>query len=288
MSRPLLVRTRDELDAGLRTHVATRARIALVPTMGALHAGHVALLRRARREAQVVVASVFVNPAQFAPGEDFASYPRSLEADMDVLAHERADVVFVPEVDTVYPEGADAGVSVHPGDLGAVLEGAARPTHFRGVLTVVAKLFGLVRPDVAVFGEKDYQQLVLVRRMARDLCLPVRVLGEPTVREPDGLAVSSRNANLGDEQRHTAPALARALAAGIEATHGGAAAAEATKAAEAFLAPVAGLDTDYVAITDPELGPAPASGPARLLLAARLGGTRLIDNAELVLGTEHG
>lgn len=287
-AEPAVARTGAELDAALAPHRAAGSRIALVPTMGALHAGHVALLRRARREASVVVASVFVNPTQFGPGEDFDSYPRNLGADLAVLAREGTDLVFVPQVDTVYPEGAGGGVSVDPGDLGAVLEGAVRPTHFRGVLTVVAKLLGLVRPYLAVFGAKDYQQLVLVRRMVRDLCLPVRVLGEPTVREPDGLAVSSRNAYLDADQRRTAPVLSHALAAGIERARAGGSAAQVTKAAEAVLVPVAGVGIDYVALTDPELGPPPPAGPARLLLAARLGGTRLIDNAELLLGPELG
>ncbi len=281
--RPQLTRTQLDLDSALSAHRAMRRRVALVPTMGALHAGHEALLRRAREEAAVVVASVFVNPTQFGPGEDLQRYPRTLAADVAVTAQHGVDAVFVPEVHEVYPEGPGAGVTVDPGPLGGELEGAVRPTHFRGVLTVVAKLFGLVRPDVAVFGEKDYQQLVLVRRLARDLCLPVRVVGEPIVRESDGLALSSRNAYLDAEERRTARALSAALRQGC--ARAGAGAESVGAAAAQLLAETPGLTTDYVRVTDPELGPAPAAGPARLLVAARVGGTRLIDNTALVLGT---
>src|SRR4051794_25488724 len=174
--------------------------VALVPTMGALHEGHRALVRAARERAGSVVVSVFVNPTQFAPGEDFDRYPRTWDADLAALAEEGADIVFHPPVDEVYPPGA-VGVTVDPGPLGSVLEGAVRPGHFTGVLTVVAKLFGLVRPDLALFGEKDYQQLTLIRAMARELALGVEVVGVPTVREEDGLALSSRNQYLAREQR---------------------------------------------------------------------------------------
>src|SRR3712207_2857735 len=184
--------------------------------MGALHEGHRALVRAARQRAASVVVSVFVNPTQFGPGEDFARYPRTWDDDLAALAEEDADLVFHPGVDEVYPPGS-LGVTVHPGPLGEVLEGAVRPGHFAGVLTVVAKLFGLVRPDVALFGEKDYQQLTLIRAMARELALGVEVVGVPTVREDDGLALSSRNRYLDPAERAAALTLSAALRAGADA-----------------------------------------------------------------------
>lgn len=279
--RPSIARTRLDLDSALAAHRALRSRVALVPTMGALHTGHEALLRRAAEEAPIVVASVFVNPTQFGPDEDFDRYPRTFEADVALMAGLGVDVVFLPEVVEVYPEGPGAGTTVDPGGLGAVLEGAVRPTHFRGVLTVVAKLLGMVRPDVAVFGEKDYQQLVLVRRLVRDLALPVRVVGEPVVREPDGLALSSRNAYLDAGQRGAALALSQALAEGQRhADRGGDAVLDAARRRLAS----SETEVDYVALTDPELGPPPDAGAARLLVAGRVGGTRLVDNTGLWLG----
>ena len=255
--------------------------VALVPTMGALHEGHRALVRAARERAGSVVVSVFVNPTQFGPGEDFDRYPRTWDADLAALAEEGADAVFHPPVDEVYPPGA-LGVTVDPGPLGSVLEGAVRPGHFAGVLTVVAKLFGLVGPHLAVFGEKDYQQLTLVRAMARELALGVEVVGVPTVREDDGMALSSRNRYLSPEQRATAVAISRALRAGADAGPRGADAVLAT--ARAVLAEAPGLQQDYLELTDPDLGPPPPAGPARLLVAARAGSTRLIDNTALTLG----
>jgi pantoate--beta-alanine ligase len=255
--------------------------VALVPTMGALHEGHRALVRAARERAGSVVVSVFVNPTQFGPGEDYDRYPRTWDADLAALAEEGADVVFHPGVDEVYPAGS-VGVTVQPGPLGGVLEGAVRPGHFAGVLTVVAKLFGLVRPDVALFGEKDYQQLTLIRAMARELALGVEVVGVPTVREDDGMALSSRNRYLSPEQRATAAALSKALRAGADAGPRG---AEAVLAAAHEVLPGApDLVLDYLELTDPDLGPAPAAGPARLLVAARAGSTRLIDNLPVTLG----
>jgi len=279
--RPSIARTRLDRDSALAAHRALRSRVALVPTMGALHTGHEALLRRAAEEAPIVVASVFVNPTQFGPDEDFDRYPRTFEADVALMAGLGVDVVFLPEVAEVYPEGPGAGTTVDPGGLGAVLEGAVRPTHFRGVLTVVAKLLGMVRPDVAVFGEKDYQQLVLVRRLVRDLALPVRVVGEPVVREPDGLALSSRNAYLDAGQRGAALALSQALAEGQRHADRGVDAV--LDAARRRLAS-SETEVDYVALTDPELGPPPDAGAARLLVAGRVGGTRLVDNTGLWLG----
>ncbi len=254
--------------------------VALVPTMGALHDGHRSLVRAARERAASVVVSVFVNPTQFGPGEDFDRYPRTWDADLAALAEEGTDLVFHPGVDDVYPGGA-LGVTVDPGPLGGVLEGAVRPGHFAGVLTVVAKLFGLVRPDLAVFGEKDYQQLTLIRAMARELALGVEVVGAPTVREDDGMALSSRNRYLTPELRRSAAAISAALRAGADAGPRGADAVLA--AAREVLAGVPELVPDYLELTDPDLGPAPESGPARLLIAARVGPARLIDNVSLDL-----
>jgi pantoate--beta-alanine ligase len=263
-----------------RLRAALPGPVALVPTMGALHEGHRTLVRAARDRAASVVVSVFVNPTQFGPGEDFDRYPRTWDADLAALAEEGADLVFHPEVDDVYPPGS-AGVTVHPGPLGDVLEGAVRPGHFAGVLTVVAKLFGLVRPDLALFGEKDYQQLTLVRAMARELALGVEVVGVPTVREDDGMALSSRNRYLSPGQRSAAAALSAALRAGAAAGPRGADAV--LTAARAVLAGAPELVLDYLELTGPHLGPAPAAGAARLLVAARAGGTRLIDNTPVEL-----
>lgn len=288
------VDTRTELAAALAPRRAAGARVAFVPTMGALHDGHLALMRRARAEVGaegVVVVSVFVNPLQFGPNEDLDRYPRTLEADLEACASVGADVVFTPSVEEVYPNGVPyddslVQVTVDPGPLAAVLEGAVRPGHFRGVLTVVAKLFGLVRPDVAVFGQKDYQQLALIRRMAEDLCLGIEVIGEATVREPDGLALSSRNRYLDEEQRANAVVLSQALSAAQEDAVRGADAA--LGAARAVLRTTPGVDLDYLEVTAPDLGPAPQRGEARMLIAARVGSTRLIDNVPLFLGPSEG
>jgi pantoate--beta-alanine ligase len=262
--------------------------VALVPTMGALHDGHAALLRAARQRVGrdgAVVASVFVNPLQFGAGEDLDRYPRTMTEDLQVCHREGVDVVFAPAVEEVYPGGPGAAqVTLDPGPLGSLLEGRARPTHFRGVLTVVAKLFGLVAPDVALFGEKDYQQLVLVGRMAADLCLPVEVLGVATVREPDGLALSSRNRFLTEEQRRVARALPAALRAGAEQGPAGPTAVRRA-AADVLGAAGPGLEPDYLELAGPDLGPPPAEGPARLLVAARVGTTRLLDNLAVSLGS---
>ena len=281
---PLVADTRAGLVAALGPTRLHGGRVVLVPTMGALHAGHASLVSAARdaagRDGSVVV-SVFVNPLQFAAGEDLDRYPRTFDADVALAGGHGADVVFAPPVDEVYP-GGDPLVTVSPGPLGDVLEGAVRPGHFRGVLTVVAKLFGLVRPDVACFGEKDYQQLVLLRRMAADLCLGVEVAGAPTVREPGGLALSSRNAFLTPEQRAAAAVLWRALAAGAAA---GAEGSDAVLgAARTVLEGSPDVAPDYLELTSPELGAPPSSGGARLLVAAHVGSTRLIDNVAVVLG----
>ncbi|RBY83456.1 pantoate--beta-alanine ligase [Blastococcus sp. TF02A-30] len=264
-----------ELVAGLPGPVA------LVPTMGALHEGHRTLVRAARERAGSVVVSVFVNPTQFGPGEDFDRYPRTWDADLAALAEEGADVVFHPPVEEVYPPSG-VGVTVDPGPLGDVLEGAVRPGHFAGVLTVVAKLFGLARPDLAFFGEKDYQQLTLIRAMARELALGVEVVGVPTVREDDGLALSSRNRYLDAEQRAAAATVSAALRAGAAAGPQGADAV--LTAARAVLAQRPDLLQDYLELTDTDLGPAPAAGAARLLVAVCAGSTRLLDNVAVTLG----
>lgn len=276
-----LVHTRAELAAVLQ------GRRALVPTMGALHEGHASLMRVAHDHAPAVVVSIFVNPLQFGAGEDLDRYPRTLEADLEICEKEGVDVVFAPAVEEVYPGGAPAGaadgVTVDPGELGAVLEGASRPGHFRGVLTVVAKLFGLVRPDVAVFGQKDYQQLVLITRMASDLCQGVEVVGAPTQREPDGLALSSRNRYLSADERRTALVLSRALRAAQDRAEYGVPAARWAAMHELKAEP--GFAGDYLALRGADLSELPdhpESGTVgRILVAGKVGTTRLIDNMEL-------
>ncbi|NHC25011.1 pantoate--beta-alanine ligase [Nocardioides sp. IC4_145] len=291
--RPVLAPTREELAALLADARRAGRPVGLVPTMGALHEGHASLVREARARVGdgPVVVSVFVNPLQFGEGEDLDRYPRTLDADLDVCAREGVNVVFAPSVEEVYPGGVPTGstsgmVTVEPGPLATVLEGRSRPGHFRGVLTVVAKLFGLVRPDVAVFGQKDYQQLALIRRMAADLCLGVDVVGAETVREPDGLALSSRNRYLDDEQRTEALVLSRALYAAQEAAAYGL--APALDAARAELRAAKAVDLDYLEVTTPDLDPLPDPVPpgteARVLVAARVGTTRLIDNMPLRIG----
>lgn len=283
---PAVVGTTDELDAVLMPAHLASAPVALVPTMGALHNGHRALMREARAVADVVVTSVFVNPTQFAPGEDLERYPRDFGADLEVCGAEGVDIVFAPAVDEIYPRGTAGGISVDPGELGMILEGAPRPTHFRGVLSVLTKLFALVQPSQVVLGEKDYQQLALVRAMVRDFCFSEQVIGVPTVREEDGLAISSRNRYLTAQQRAQAPALFRALQAGDQCASSGPEAVLAAAARELNAAD--GVLTGYVALTDPQLGPAPTAGPARLLLAASLGATRLIDNIGVELASNPG
>ena len=270
-----------ELARVTRSLRATGRRVVLVPTMGALHAGHRELIRVARLvPGAVTVVSVFVNPLQFGAGEDLDHYPRSLEADLELCRSEGVELVFAPDAAALYPAGADT--TVHPGPLGSELEGVSRPGHFTGVLTAVAKLFGIVRPDRALFGEKDYQQLVLIHRMAADLQLGVEVVGVPTVRESDGLAVSSRNGYLTPQQRRDAVALSAALAAGA---HAGARGGDAVLAARGVLAAVPAVTVDYLVLRDRRLGPAPDQGEARLLVAATVGSTRLIDNVGVRLAT---
>jgi pantoate--beta-alanine ligase len=269
------------IGAVTRALRAAGRRVALVPTMGALHEGHRELMRHARRipGAGVTAVSIFVNPLQFGPNEDLARYPRPLEADLAACRAEGVELVFTPGVADMYPAGADTVVT--PGVLGTELEGAVRPGHFPGVLTVVSKLFHIVAPDAAFFGEKDYQQLVLVQKMVRDLDFFLSIVGVPIVREADGLALSSRNVYLSREDRGRALVLPRALRAGADVAAHGAEAVLAT--ARAVLAEEPKVAVDYLDLRAPDLGPAPATGRARLLVAARVGTTRLIDNVTVGL-----
>ncbi|MFE9789710.1 pantoate--beta-alanine ligase [Nocardia salmonicida] len=256
--------------------------VGFVPTMGALHEGHLALIRQAKLANQVVIVSIFVNPLQFGANEDLDAYPRTLDADLELLRTEGVDLVFAPTVSDMYPDGMRT--TIQPGPLGAELEGGSRPTHFAGMLTVVAKLLNITHASEAYFGEKDYQQLTLIRQMVRDLNLDAKIVAYPTVREPDGLALSSRNRFLDATQRESALALSAALAAGRHAAGLGADAVVQT--ARSVLDAVDGLDVDYLELRDANLGAAPTAGNARLLVAARVGDTRLIDNAAVVLGAQ--
>ena len=270
----LMQREADALRAAGR-------RIALVPTMGALHGGHVALIGEARKQAERVVVSIFVNPAQFGQGEDFARYPRDIEKDTQVVAGAGGDLLFVPGPAAMYPDGYQTFVTVEKVSL--PLEGAARPGHFRGVATVVAKLLNITRPHVAVFGQKDAQQVVVIRRLVRDLNLGVEIDVVPTVREEDGLAMSSRNAYLSPEERRQAPVLYRSLRIGEDLIRAGE--RSASRVAAAVTAEISGKSSarlDYVSVADAEtLEPAAtleAGGAVIISLAARFGSTRLIDN----------
>ncbi|MFD0898800.1 pantoate--beta-alanine ligase [Actinomadura sediminis] len=286
---PVIARTREELAAARKSVPGT---LALVPTMGALHEGHLSLMREARARADGVAVSIFVNPLQFGPGEDFDRYPRTFEDDVAACARVGVDVVFAPTRDVMYP--AEPQVTLKSGPMGSVVEGASRPGHFDGMLTVVLKLLNLVRPDVAVFGEKDAQQLALIRRMVADLNVPVEIVGAPTVREPDGLALSSRNRYLSPDERRTALALSRALRAGADAAAAGAGPDAVLGAARAELAAAAAaeppLEPDYLVLVDPATFTevtADHAGPAVLAVAGRVGATHLIDNVPLQLTKEH-
>lgn len=297
--RPVLARTREELASALADLHGGRA---LVMTMGALHEGHLSLVRRAKELGDHVVVTIFVNPTQFAPGEDYDAYPRTLDADMAALESVGADLVWAPSPEDAYPEPVD--VTIDPGRIARVLEGVTRPTHFAGVALVCTKVMGLVRPDVALFGEKDAQQLAVLRHVFSQLDVPVRVEGAPIVRDSDGVALSSRNRYLSEEERVRARALSRALNAGREAAARGAKAEETIAAAVEVIDAEGGIDIDYVALVDegsfdilagtPGVGltapeqarPATASDEGRscrLLLAATVGTTRLIDNLPLSL-----
>jgi pantoate--beta-alanine ligase len=249
--------------------------------MGALHAGHLELIRRAKRLPNIVVGvSIFVNPLQFGEGEDFRAYPRTLEADLAKLTEAGVDFAFIPTETDLYT--ANAAVTVHPGSLGQDLEGAHRPGHFEGVLTVVAKLLNIIRPDFAFFGEKDYQQLILLKQMAQDLNFDTHVIGVPTLRESDGLALSSRNIYLSESERADAAVLFQALTVGA---HAGRYGAEAVlSAAQAVLAANSRILVDYIEVRGADLAEAPQDGEGRLLVAGRVGNTRLIDNVSVLLG----
>jgi len=288
----IVARTRDELaEARARLGLtaggagaAGRRSLALVPTMGALHEGHRSLMRIARERAEHVAVSIFVNPLQFGPNEDYDRYPRTFDADLEVCAAEGVSIVFAPSVEEMYPPGRQ--VSVSAGRMGSIVEGEFRPGHFDGVLTVVLKLFNLVRPDIAVFGQKDAQQLALIRRMVADLDVGIEIVAGPTVREPDGLALSSRNRYLSPEERTTALALSRALFAGARHRTP----KEILGAARAVLDEAAQADPplvlDYLVLVDLATFTEVSEehrGEAVLAVAARVGTTRLIDNVVLTL-----
>ena len=280
MSRsPTIVRTVPALRRAVDGLRARKATIALVPTMGALHDGHVSLVRLAKRRATKVIVSIFVNPTQFAPSEDFGSYPRTWKADVAKLAAEEVDLIWNPDVKTMYPDGFATKILTE-GPAIADLEDRFRPHFFGGVATVVGKLFTQVRPDFAVFGEKDFQQLRVVTRMARDLDLGVKVIGSRTVRERDGLAMSSRNVYLSPEQRRVAPELYRAMKQSAQALRAGDD-IKTAMAGGAGLIAAAGFALDYFEVRHAEtLAPVASvqDGPLRILVAAKLGTTRLIDN----------
>jgi pantoate--beta-alanine ligase len=280
-----VVTSRSSLRAAYADLAPGTPRV-LVPTMGALHAGHAALVKAARARAGMrghVTVSIFVNPTQFAAGEDLERYPRSLESDVETCAHEGADLVFAPSADTIYR--GDPLVTIDPGPLGTLLEGAVRPGHFRGVLTVVEKLLRLTGADVLLLGEKDYQQLVLVRRMVHDLDLDVEVVGVPTVRAADGLALSSRNVYLSDGERRLALVVPEAIELGRRVARDGGTARDVVIAVQDHLDSHHDVVTDYAVVTDPDLAAPPQAGEARLLIAARVGPVRLLDNTRLLLGT---
>jgi pantoate--beta-alanine ligase len=291
---PAVATTRDELAKLLAPARTAEEVVTFVPTMGALHEGHASLMSTARGHGDQTVVSIFVNPMQFGAGEDLDRYPRTFDADLAICEREGVDVVFAPSVEEVYPLGFETvasatsstsgGVTVDPGPLADVLEGKTRPGHFRGVLTVVAKLFGLVQPDVAVFGQKDYQQLALIRQMVSDLCMDIEIVGAETIREADGLAMSSRNRFLTPDDRKAAAALSRALRAAQERAEYGVAAARWAAMSELKAEP--GIELDYLKLTTPDLGELAddAQGEARILVAARVGTTRLIDNMPIELG----
>jgi pantoate--beta-alanine ligase len=277
--RPDLVSDKRALEARTAAWREAGDSIALVPTMGALHAGHLALVDAAATVARRVVVSIFVNPTQFAPTEDFSRYPRTLEADREMLATRPVDLIWAPGVETMYPDGF--ATRIVPAGPAEGLESVTRPHFFAGVATVVAKLLLQVRPDVALFGEKDFQQLRVIERVAADLDIPVRIRGVPIVREADGLALSSRNAYLSEAERGAAPALQAALVAAATAIERGAAPDAALAEARRQIA-AAGFVVDYVELRDAATLGAPTAGrPRRLLAAAKLGTTRLIDNVPI-------
>ena len=274
----------------VRTQVAkwreAKQRVVFVPTMGNLHAGHMSLIEAARQHGDKFVASIFVNPMQFGPNEDFAHYPRTPAEDSSMLATAGCDLMFMPDVSEIYPNGSEQATRVEVPGISSILCGEFRPGHFEGVATVVAKLFHIVDPDVAIFGEKDYQQLTVIRRMVADLCLRVRIVGAPTVREADGLAMSSRNQYLGKEERARAPAIYRELSRAVETLRAGGRDYAAIESAGRAALDEAGFRTDYFAVRDAE-SLAPANADTRrfvVLTASRLGKARLIDNIQFPAG----
>jgi pantoate--beta-alanine ligase len=273
-----IIRDLKGLHAALETLRADGGTVAMVPTMGALHDGHMTLVHEAKRRASHVVVSIFVNPTQFGPNEDLSAYPRQEEADAKLLRAAGVAILWAPSVEAMYPSGF--ATSIHVAGVSEGLCGAARPGHFDGVATVVAKLFGQVRPDVALFGEKDYQQLAVIRRLVTDIDLRVEIVGVPTARAPDGLALSSRNAYLSPADRAAAVALPQALHSAAQAIRNGGSVAEALASARAALSTAGFARIDYVALCDAtSLAPLESlDRPARLLAAAVLGKTRLIDN----------
>lgn len=280
-----IIRNITEMQAAARAERAEGKRIGLVPTMGYLHEGHLSLMRLARKQADVLVVSHFVNPAQFGPDEDFSRYPRDFDRDRELCRQESADIIFHPSCEEMYPEGHTMYVTDDA--LSEVLEGAHRPGHFRGVLTVVAKLFNAVLPDFAVFGRKDVQQLILIRRMARDLNFPVEIVSGPTVRETDDLAMSSRNAYLSESERLEALSLSRALREAERLYEGGERDGGKIRAAlHDILNRAEGARVDYAEIVDVHtLRPCDRlTGPALAVLAVHIGNTRLIDNIVLAEG----
>jgi pantoate--beta-alanine ligase len=272
--------------ADVRAHVsrwhASGERVVFVPTMGNLHAGHMSLIEAARRHGQRFVASIFVNPMQFGPNEDFAHYPRTPAEDARMLAEAGCDLMFMPDVGEIYPNGADQATRVEVPGISNILCGEFRPGHFEGVATVVAKLFHIVDPDVAIFGEKDFQQLTVIRRMVADLCLRVQIVGAPTVRESDGLAMSSRNQYLSAEERSLAPTIYRQLSQAVAALRSGNREFAAIEGSGRAALDAAGFRTDYFAVRDSRtLAPArPDTRQFVVLTAARLGKARLIDNMQ--------
>ncbi len=296
--RPVLTHTRAELSDALSRLPGTKA---LVMTMGALHSGHLQLVREARELADHVIVTIFVNPTQFAPGEDFDAYPRTLDADMDALETVGADLVWAPAPQDVYP--TPATVTIDPGPIARVLEGKTRPTHFAGVALVCTKVVNLVRPDVALYGQKDAQQLAVLRTVFAQLDIPVRVHPVPIVRAEDGVALSSRNQYLSDDERIRARALSRALRRGAEAAEAGVTPAQIVAECRSVIEAEGGIDLDYIALVDAgtfeilagtesvpvgegEAAPtilSDGSREARILIAAKVGTTRLIDNMEVPL-----
>ena len=274
------VTTIEAVRARVRAWRLGGLRIAFVPTMGNLHAGHMSLLAAARYRGDRVVSSIFVNPLQFGPSEDYTGYPRTLEDDQKLLEEAHCDLLFAPSVAEMYPTGGDQRTLVTVRGLSDILDGHFRPGHFDGVATVVTKLFGIVAPDLAVFGEKDYQQLLVVRHMTFDLALPVEVVGAPTVRAPDGLALSSRNRYLSPEERSRAPLIYQALVAAARAISSGSSDYQALEQAGARAIERAGMKLDYFCIRNALdlTAPTAASTELVILVAARLGRARLIDN----------